>query len=296
MGISATPVRLGRFGVWFAHPALLPGLPLTPDLAARVEELGYGTIWVGSAPTDAKLTLIEKLLDATSTIAVASGIVNIWTSAAPDVADTYHRLEQKFPGRFLLGIGAGHREADGGYATPYQAMVGYLDELDERGVPADRRVLAALGPRMLRLAADRAAGAHPYLVPTSFSRTARNTLGGSALLAIEHKVVLGADRERNRVIAGEPIGQIYLNMGNYRANLLRLGFSEADLADGGSAALIDSLVAQGTPQAVASVVREHLDAGADHVAVHVLPDLGDPVGALASLGRVLELATPDSRQ
>src|SRR5882724_202788 len=158
MSSVATPVPLGTVGVWAAS------WELTPARIAEIERLGYGTLWIGGSP-EAGLAIVETALAATSTLSLATGIVNIWSAEPGAVADSYHRLEAAYPGRFLLGIGAGHPEHTTEYLQPYQALVNYLDVLDERGVPADRRVLAALGPKVLRLAADRAAGAHPYLVP-----------------------------------------------------------------------------------------------------------------------------------
>ena len=146
---------LGRFGVW------LPTRSITPELAAQIESLGYGAIWIGGSP-DADLAWVEPALAGTESLQLATGIVNIWTAPAPAVAESFQRIESAHPGRFLLGIGVGHREHTQEYAKPYDALVSYLDELDAAMVPTSRRVLAALGPRVLRLAAERSAGAHPY--------------------------------------------------------------------------------------------------------------------------------------
>jgi probable F420-dependent oxidoreductase len=151
-------VELGTLGVW-AHASTL-----TPRLARGLEELGYGAVWVGGSP-DGDLRVIEDLLSATQRLAVATGIVNIWKDPARTLAASHRRVTQAFPRRFLLGIGVGHPEATSDYRNPYTALVEYLDVLDGEGVPIDERVLAALGPKVLRLAADRTAGAHPYLVP-----------------------------------------------------------------------------------------------------------------------------------
>lgn len=281
MSSRATPVPLGSFGVWAGTWGL------TPERATEIERLGYGAIWVGGSPP-ADLAIVETLLGATSTISVGTGIVNIWNSDAGTVADSYHRLEAAHPGRFLLGIGAGHREATEEYATPYQALGNYLDVLDERGVPSNRRVLAALGPRVLRLAADRAAGAHPYLVTPEYTKSARQILGAEPLMATEHKVALGTDRERTRATARGAV-KLYLGLSNYLANLRRIGYSDADLSGSGSDTLLDALVAQGDPESVAARLAEHLHAGADHVMVHVSPDADDPVPALAQLAPALGL-------
>jgi len=282
MSSAATPVTLGKFGVWAGRWAL------TPEQAVEIERLGYGTLWVGGSP-EADLDIVESLLNATSALSLATGIVNIWSSPAHTVADSYHRLEAAYPGRFLLGIGAGHPEATSDYVAPYQALVNYLDVLDEHKVPTDRRVLAALGPRVLRLAADRAAGAHPYLVTPEYTASARETLGAAPLMATEHKVVLGTDPEQTRALSRPAVENPYLHLSNYRANLSRLGYSDEELGNRGSDRLIDALVAQGDAAAVATRLRAHLDAGADHVAVHAVPDAEDPLPTLAVLAPALGL-------
>ncbi|QMU76651.1 LLM class F420-dependent oxidoreductase [Streptacidiphilus sp. PB12-B1b] len=254
----------GTVGVW-RH-----GGGLTPGLAVELERLGYGRIWIGGSPSG-DLQGAEQLLDATSTIGLATGIVNIWQDDAVTVAASFRRLEERHPGRFLLGIGAGHREAIGDrYVRPYDALVEYLDVLDAEGVPQQRRVLAALGPRVLRLAGERAGGAHPYLVTPEHTRQARTALGPGRLLAPEQKVVLEADPQRARAVARPRVASPYLQLANYTGNLRRLGWSEADLAGEGSDALVDALVAHGTTEQAALGVRAHLDAGADEVAVQLL--------------------------
>ena len=256
----------GSLGVWRHSDGL------TPRLAAELEQLGYGRIWIGGSP-DGDLASAEQLLDATSTIGLATGIINIWQDDAVTVAASFRRLEQRHPGRFLLGIGAGHREATGDrYQRPYEALVSYLDVLDAEGVPQQRRVLAALGPRVLRLAADRALGAHPYLVTPEHTRTAREILGRDALLAPEQKVVLETDPVRARAVGRPRVEKPYLGLANYTANLRRLGWTEEDLADGGSDRLIDALAVHGTPAQVADALRGHLRAGADEVAVQLLTE------------------------
>jgi probable F420-dependent oxidoreductase len=274
--------RLGRIGVW-TRPS-----EVTPGLAVSLEGLGYGAVWIGGSP-DSELAQVEELLDATTTLSVATGIVNIWKDAAEPVAASYHRIDARHPGRFLLGIGVGHPEATGErYTRPYEAMVDYLDRLDAAQVPVGRRVLAALGPRMLKLSADRAAGAHPYLVTPEHTRRARELLGPGVLLAPEQKVVLETDPARARSIGRPTVAKPYLGLVNYRNNLLSLGFSDADLADGGSDRLIDALVVGGDAGAVARGITEHLDAGADHVAVQLLPSSGDdPLIAFTELAGVL---------
>lgn len=279
---DATPVPLGTYGVWIGESLV------TADLARGLEEQGYGALWLGSANGEV-LEGARIALTATQSLAVATGIVNIWTSDAKATAASYHRLEELAPGRFLLGIGTGHRESNGPQAVkPYQAMNDYLDVLDREAVPLDRRVLAALGPRMLRLSAERAAGAHPYLVNPDYTRSARSILGDRPLLAPEHKIALVTDREEglDRARAGLAI---YLDMGmqNYLNNFRRLGFEERDFEAGGSERLLDAMVAQGSPEAIAGAVQQHLDAGADHVPLHPVQHAADILGVMGHLAGVL---------
>jgi probable F420-dependent oxidoreductase len=273
-------IELGRIGIW-RHPS-----GLTPDLVAEVEALGYGTIWIGGSP-DGDLAVAENILDATDHIAVATGILNVWKDDATPVAASYHRITAKHPGRFLLGLGIGHPEATQEYQQPYAKLVSYLDELDELKVPAEGRVLAALGPKVLRLAAERSAGAHPYLVTPEHTRWAREILGDGPLLAPEQKIVLETDPERARAIGRPRVQQPYLGLTNYLNSLRRLGWTDADFADGGSDALIDALALHGDAEAIARGITAHLDAGADHVAIQVLNP--DPQLALQALSNQLQL-------
>jgi probable F420-dependent oxidoreductase len=279
-------VELGRYGVWSSGARHAGGL--TPELAAEVEALGYGAIWVGGSPPG-DLRLAESLLDATERIAVATGIVNMWATPAQEAAESYHRIDAAHPGRFLLGVGIGHPEAISDYRRPYATIVDYLDRLDAEKVPVAGRALAALGPKVLKLAAERTAGAHPYLTTPEHTREARELLGAGVLLAPEHKVVLDTDPERARAIGRPAVEKPYLGLRNYTSNLLRLGWSEEDLADGGSDRLIDALVAHGDAAAVAARLTEHLDAGADHVCAQVLSGGDDPVPALRELAEALNL-------
>ncbi|HEX9520274.1 MAG TPA: LLM class F420-dependent oxidoreductase [Streptosporangiaceae bacterium] len=258
--------QLGRFGVWRSVSLV------TPDLAASLEGLGFGALWLGGSPSG-DLAVVDELLSATTTLIVATGIVNIWQSDPHEVALSLARIEGAYPGRFVLGVGAGHREATKDYAKPYDTLVSYIDVLIGDGVPGQSMVLAALGPKMLRLAAERTAGAHPYLVPTSYTRQARQILGPEPLLAVEHKAVIEPDPGVARAIA-RPRVRPYLGLVNYTSNLRRLGWTDADLAEPGSDALVDALVAHGDPGRVASQLTEHLTAGADHVCVQLLTESG----------------------
>ncbi len=273
--------RIGRFGVWRST------VQCTPELAAGLERLGYGALWLGGSP-GGDLEMVDGLLDATSTLVVATGVVNVWRSDAHQIASAFARIEARHPGRFLLGIGAGHPEATAQYSKPYQAVERYAGVLAADGVPPGSMVLAALGPQMLRLAAERTAGAHPYLVTTAYTRLAREILGAEPLLATEHKAVIETDPQAARAIARPRVRTPYLGLVNYTSNLRRLGWSQADLADGGSDALIDALVAHGDPEHVAEQLTEHLVAGADHVCLQLLGDPGpDPLDGFGRLAPAL---------
>ena len=273
--------QLGRIGVWAS------GALLNPELAQELERIGYGAIWIGGSPP-AELELAEQLLAATDHIVVATGIVNIWTADPHVLAASHHRLRERFPDRFVLGIGAGHPEAIAEYTRPYQALVDYLDVLDAEGVPAGERVLAALGPKVLQLAADRTAGAHPYLTTAEHTRRARAQLGPGVLLAPEQKVVVDPDVAAGRALGRRAVANPYLGLRNYVSNLLRLGWGEADVAGEGSDALIDALVGLGDAEQAARPVREHLDAGADHVAIQLLTPRGaDPLPGYRALAETL---------
>lgn len=268
---------LGRYGVWTG------GAP-TPDQAAEIEELGYGAIWVGASPA-ADLDFVEPILERTETLQVATGIVNVWSSPAKEVAKSFHRIEEAHPNRFLLGIGIGHPEATEEYRKPYDVLVEYIDALDSAKVPTSRLVVAALGPKVLELAARRSAGAHPYLTTPEHTGQARNLMGPTVFLAPEHKVVLETDDDEARDIGRQTVG-FYLSLSNYVNNWKRLGFSEDDVAKPGSDKLIDAVVAHGTAEQVAARLNEHLEAGADHVAIQVLG------GADALIPTLTELAGP----
>ena len=275
--------QLGPFGIWRGTPQV------TPELAAQLDRLGYGALWLGGSPA-ADLEIVDRLLAATSGLTVGTSIVNMWQSDPATVARSYARIEASYPGRFVLGVGAGHREATPEYARPYDTLATYVDRLLGAGVPADRLVLAALGPRVLRLAADRTAGAIPYLVPPEHTRQAREILGPDKLLAPEHKAVLDTDTERGRALGARRVRVPYLGLVNYTSNLRRLGYTDADLADGGSDRLIDALVAHGSPQQVAAQLTVHLTAGADHVCIQLLTEAdADPVPQYAELANALGL-------
>lgn len=278
--VQIMTVELGTYGIW-RHAG-----GLTPELAVEVEALGYGAIWIGASPPG-DLVLAESMLDATTRIAVATGIVNMWSPPAAEAAASYHRIEAAHPGRFLLGVGIGHPEATSDYRRPYATIVDYLDALDAAGVPTTARALAALGPKVLALAGERTAGAHLYLTTPEHTREARALLGDGALLAPEHKVVLDTDPKRARAVGRPVVQKPYLGLRNYTSNLLRLGWTDDDIAGAGSDRLIDALVAHGDVAAVAARLVEHVDAGADHVCAQVLNP--DPLPAMRELAEALRL-------
>lgn len=270
-------IDIGRFGVWGRVG------DVTVDQAQEAERLGYGAFWVGGSPSG-DLDAIERVIAATHRIPVITGIVNMWRDEALTVAKSFHRIEEAYPGRFILGLGIGHPEAVEEYKSPYQKMVSYMDEIDAAGVPQDRIVLAALGPRVLKLSAERSMGAHPYLTTPRHTRFARDVIGDGALLAPEQKVILGADAARARVVARGNVVR-YLRLVNYRNSLLREGWTEDDLTGDGSNSLVDELVLHGDIGDVAAGLRAHIDAGADHVGIQVLG--GDPVSGYRQLAEVL---------
>ena len=273
---------LGRFGVW-------TGGPVTPEQAVEIEKLGYGAVWVGGSPA-AELAFAEPILENTESLQLATGIVNVWSAPAKQVAESYHRIEKAFPGRFLLGVGVGHPEHTEEYRKPYEVLVEYLDELDAATVPTSRRVIAALGPKVLKLAAQRSAGAHPYLTTPEHTAQARELIGNTVFLAPEHKVVLTTDADEARAIGRKTVG-FYLDLSNYVNNWKRLGFTDEDVAKPGSDRLIDAVVAYGTPGDIVKRLGEHIEAGADHVAIQVLggwdkllPTLTELAGPLGAKG------------
>lgn len=275
---------LGPFGVWESSRTF------EPSMAPELERLGYGALWLGSSPGD--LELAEQALDLTERLVVATGIVSILTVQPRTLAESYRRVAEAHGGRLLLGVGVGHPEsAPDRDWRPYSALQEFLDGLDEYGVPVDDRVLAALGPRVLRLSGERAAGAHPYLVTPEHTREARGILGDGPLLAPEQRVVLRTDPAEARAIGGPTVARPYLGLRNYRESLQRLGYDDTDLADGGSDRLLDDLIVSGDDAAVVARLRRHHEAGADHVAVHLIPGAGDDlldgyarIAAAAGLG------------
>jgi probable F420-dependent oxidoreductase len=265
-------IEIGRVGIWSSYRQWGDD-GKNAEAAAELDELGYGALWLGGAHGD--LALVESLLAATPRLALATGIVNIWLYEPDMVAASTDRVNHAHPGRLLLGLGAGHApstEASGQtYEKPYSKLVSYLDGLDAAPTPdpKDQLALAALGPRVHTLAADRSAGAHPYLVPPEHTASARAVMGAGALLAPEQKVVLETDPARARELGRKALA-IYLKLPNYTNNFLRLGFTPDDIAPPGSDRLVDAVIAWGDLDTVLARVKAHHDAGADHVCIQAI--------------------------
>jgi probable F420-dependent oxidoreductase len=278
--------RLGRIGAWF-HPGY--GDDARTEFAVEAETLGYPVAWLGFGPASvADLGVVERILNATSTIVVATAIVNMWTNDADEVAASYRRITSRYGDRVLLGVGIGHPEANSEYRKPYATMVGYLDRLDAGGVPPDRRILAALGPRALRLSAARTLGSHPYLVVPDHTCEAREMLGPDVVIAPEQTVVVEADPDRARNIGRAFVSDPYLKLVNYTNNFRRYGYTDADIKGGGSDRLIDALVVRGSADSVAAGLHAQFEAGADHVGIQVLTaDGANPMHGYRQLARVL---------
>ncbi|HZF92882.1 LLM class F420-dependent oxidoreductase [Streptomyces sp.] len=260
---------MGRYGIWSIglrseDPAQAGE---RAEAAAELEELGFGAVWLGG---NSAARHAAPLLAATSALTVGTSIQSIWQYEAAESAASFAGLDAAHPGRFVLGLGVSHAKLAAQYRRPYSALVGYLDALDEAGVPADRRVLAALGPKTLELSRDRAAGAIPYLVTPEHTARAREVLGDGALLAPELKVILETDPDRARAAAREVLANPYLSLPNYTKNFLSLGFTEDDLANGGSDRLVDAVFAWGDEKQIRARIDTYVEAGADHVALQVV--------------------------
>ncbi|HUA05373.1 MAG TPA: TIGR03620 family F420-dependent LLM class oxidoreductase [Solirubrobacteraceae bacterium] len=276
-------VDIGRIGVWTSYRPF--GSERAGEAAKLVEQLGYSTWWVGGSP---HVPDLRPVLEATSTLVAATGILNVWANEPGETAAAAAVVRADFPARFMLGIGIGHREATAEYRKPLATMRGFLDGLDAspNPPPVDGRCLAALGPKMLDLAGERAAGTHSYFVPVEHTRFAHERLGPGKLVAPELACVVDTDAARARAVARQ-YAKLYLGLRNYTGNLLRFGFTDADIAGGGSDRLIDAVVPHGSAEQIAEVVRAHLDAGADHVCVQPLGEEGIPRESWAALAKVL---------
>ncbi|MGH9111854.1 MAG: LLM class F420-dependent oxidoreductase [Acidimicrobiales bacterium] len=270
---------VGRVGIWTGQLDLQPAARAL-EATAEIEALGYGALWLPEAVGREVLTHAAVLLGGTEQLVVASGVANIWNRSAVATAAAQRLLADASGGRFLLGLGVSHGPMVEGmlgqsYDKPFTKMRDYLTAIDGAfsisppPAEAPPRVLAALGPRMLRLAAEQAWGAHTYFVPVEHTPVARKHLGTGPMLVVEQAAVLSTEADAARAAARKHMA-IYLTLPNYTGNLLRLGWTDADFADGGSDKLVDALVAWGDAEAIAARVAEHLAAGADHVCVQVL--------------------------
>lgn len=276
-------IDIGRVGLWTFHIDTIPTVRVR-ELVVELEEMGWPCLWRPETVGRDALVSSAHMLDASSTLKVATGIAQIHARHAITMRNAQRTLHEASGGRFLLGIGVSHlplvegvRKLD--YSKPYSQMVDYLAEMDAapfQAVAADDEpptVLAALGPRMLRLAADNAQGAHPYFSPVEHTAFARETMGDGPLLAPELMVTVDDDRERATETARRAMSR-YLALPNYTNNLRRFGFDDDDIA-GPSERLIDAIVVRGTIDDVVARVAEHHDAGADHVCIQVLRSDGE---------------------
>jgi probable F420-dependent oxidoreductase len=278
-------MELGHYGVWTSYRSL--GEDNAAEAAKLVEDLGFGTFWLGGSP---KVPDTRPLLAATTNVTVATGILNIWQNDPADTAAAHHELTAEFPDRFLLGVGAGHPEATSDYTHPLKAMREFLDGLDAapQPVPQTERCIAALGPKMLDLCGRRSLGSHTYFVPVEHTRAARERLGPNKLVAPELACVLDPDPETARATA-RAYAKLYLGLTNYTRNLLRYGFTESDVAGGGSDRLIDAVIPHGTAEEIAAVAEAHRDAGADHVCLQPVGISGVPRDEWTALASALAL-------
>jgi probable F420-dependent oxidoreductase len=281
-----TDFALPRVGCWTASLDFVP-TSQAKEIAAELESLGFGAIWIPEVAGRDPFVQMTHILSSTSTLIAATGIMNIYGRDAIAMSCGVRALTEAYPERVLLGIGVSHRNLvedlrGHTYDKPVATMSAYLDAMEnapyfaERPTTPVRRVIAALGPKMLQLAAEKAAGAHPYLVPVEHTATAREVMGAGPLLCPEQMFVLDTNPETARATARTALA-VYLTQPNYVRNLKRLGFSDDDVADGGSDRLVDAIVVWGDVAAIASRVQAHLDAGADHVGVQALVDGKRPV-------------------
>ena len=278
-------MQLGEFGIWTTYRAI--GEENAGVAARLVEELGFGTFWLGGSP---QLPALRPLLEATDRIVVATGILNVWASEPDRVAREFAELHADFPERVLLGIGIGHPEATSRYRKPLAAMQAFLDGLDAAptALRRARRCLAALGPKMLELSGKRSLGAHTYFVPVDHTQAARKILGETPLLAPELACVLDDDVDSARA-KGRAYATLYLGLRNYTNNLLNHGFSPQDITDGGSDQLIDAIIPHGAPNQIAAAARQHLGAGADHICLQTVGISGIPRSEWTALASALGL-------
>lgn len=272
-------MNLGRVGLWTATFDMQP-MKKSQEAIAQVEAMGFKTVWVPEAVLREPFASTSLLLSATENMVLGTGIAGIHARTAQTMNAGWRTVSEAFPDRFVLGMGVSHAPMVTGahkvnYSKPYSTMVQYLDNMDQAVFfspqpTSPRRVLAALGPKMLKLAAERCDGAHPYFVPVEHTVEARAIMGGEALLAPEQAVVFESDPAKARAVARMHMNT-YTKLPNYVNNLIRLGYKEEDIVNQADN-VVDAIVAWGTTDQVVSRVKAHLDGGADHVCVQVLTE------------------------
>jgi probable F420-dependent oxidoreductase len=273
----------GDFGAWTSFRRI--GAGNEGEAARAVESAGLGTIWIGGSP---RLAEMRSLLEASEKLVVGTSIVNIWSYDPADLVAEYAALEADFPGRVCVGIGVGHPEATSEYKRPLANLEAFLDGIDAAAapIPTDRRIIAALGPKMLATSARRSLGTIPYFTSVDHTRFARETVGPDALVVPEIACVIDEDVERARATARE-YAQLYLGLSNYTNALLEHGYEQADIEDGGSDRLIDHVIPHGSAADIAAAARAHVEAGADHVALQSLGGTGVPADEWQALAAAL---------
>jgi probable F420-dependent oxidoreductase len=276
-------MEFGNYGAWTSFHRI--GAENAGEAARAVEDAGLGTIWIGGSP---RLAEMRPLLEGSEKLVVGTSIVNIWGYDPADLVAEYAALEADFPGRVCVGIGVGHPEATSDYKRPLSNLEAFLDGIDAAAapIPIDRRIIAALGPKMLAMSAARSLGTIPYFTSVDHTRFSRETVGPDALVVPEIACVIDEDVERARTTARE-YAAMYLRLSNYTNALLEHGFEQADIEDGGSDRLIDHVIPHGTAADIAAVAHAHVEAGADHVAVQTIGGEGVPAAEWAALAAAL---------
>jgi probable F420-dependent oxidoreductase len=273
----------GNFGAWTSYRRI--GKENAGEAARAVEEAGLGTLWIGGSP---RLEEMRPLLEGSEKLLVGTSIVNIWGYDPADLVAEYAALEADFPGRLCVGIGVGHPEATSDYKRPLTNLEAFLDGIDAAAepIPVDRRIIAALGPKMLAMSAKRSLGTIPYFTSVDHTRFSRETVGPDALVIPEIACVIDEDVERARATARD-YAAMYLKLSNYTNALLEHGFDQADIEDGGSDRLIDHVIPHGTAADIAAAARAHVEAGADHVALQTIGGEGVPADEWSKLAAAL---------
>ena len=276
-------MNFGDFGAWTSYRRI--GKENAGEAARAVEEAGLGTLWMGGSP---RLEEMRPLLEGSEKLVVGTSIVNIWGYDPADLVAEYAALEADFPGRLCVGIGVGHPEATSDYKRPLSNLEAFLDGIDAAAepIPVDRRIIAALGPKMLAMSARRSLGTIPYFTSVDHTRFSREAVGPDALVIPEIACVIDEDVERARATARE-YASLYLGLSNYTNALLQHGFDQADIEDGGSDRLIDHVIPHGTAEDIAAVAHAHVEAGADHVALQTIGGEGIPADEWRALAAAL---------